>query len=89
MYFNMNKDQKFLAEAYSKILKEDATLDQWHQAQIDKEAGGLEQAIVKALEQHDPEINYKKFAAVVSSILKDQFGQHLVNDFIAELQKNA
>lgn len=71
----MNKDQKLLAEAYGQVQPASTP--------------GLEQAIVKAMEQHDPEINYKKFAAVVSSILKDQFGQHLVNDFIAELQKSA
>jgi len=34
----IDKDEQLLAEAYNKVLKEDESLDQWHSAQMDKEA---------------------------------------------------
>jgi hypothetical protein len=37
----MSKDQDLLVEAYSKILKEDDSLDQYHRAQLENEASNV------------------------------------------------
>lgn len=96
-----NKDAKLLAEAYTKIKQavniEDLARQEPQEMEgtsgseesfIDTENNDLENAITVAIEKYDPEINYKKFASIVSSIIKDQFGQHLKDEFIQELQKN-
>jgi len=44
-------------------------------------------AINKAIEDIDPEMNFDEFAYAVALVLYAEYGMHLGNSFISELQK--
>lgn len=47
----------------------------------------LAEAINKAIEDIDPEMNFDEFAYAVALVLHTEYGMHLGNSFISELQK--
>ena len=47
----------------------------------------LAKAINKAIDEIDPEMNFDEFAHAVALVLHMEYGMHLGNSFISELQK--
>ena len=47
----------------------------------------LAEAINKAIDEIDAEMNYDEFAYAVALVLYAEYGMHLGNSFISELQK--
>ena len=47
----------------------------------------LAEAIDRAIDVIDPDMNYDQFAYAVSLVLKEGYGEHLSKCFISELKK--
>jgi hypothetical protein len=55
---------------------------------VEEQTGNLQNAIQAVIQEHAPELNYREFAAIVASLIKEEFGQHLVEDFLGELSRH-
>lgn len=48
----------------------------------------LAMGIYKAIDNIDPNLNYKDFASAVATVIKNEYGSHIIEPFMVELHKH-